>query len=128
MNFQENLDKYNALMLMDGTYENKMRYIRNKFKSLTRPDNIMMWSGQFHHNISNFDDNLEGFDPQNLQKLFRHFYESKEQIFVIILRSLKKHYFTNVIMLKCSNSLIIGSIKYFCIEITFNNPLRVCFK
>ena len=68
------LDKY----LTIGACKNKMRSIRKKFKSLTRLDNIMIWSDQFHLNISNFDDNLEGFDPQNLQKLFRHFYESKE--------------------------------------------------
>ena len=80
---QEKTDKILNL-LIEMAYENKFKSIRTKFSSLTESDCIQLWSNQFHHNISNFEDNLGGFEPQNLKKLFKHIYENKEYIFVII--------------------------------------------
>ena len=80
---QEKTDKILNL-LIEVAYENKFKSIRTKFKSLTESDCIQLWSDQFHHNISNFEDNLGGFELKNLKKLFKHIYENKESIFVVI--------------------------------------------
>ena len=80
--FQEKTDKILNL-LTEAVYENKFKSIRTKFKSLTESDCLMMWSNEFQYNISNFEDNLGGFEHQNLNKLFKHIYETKGIYFVI---------------------------------------------
>ena len=87
------LSNYNALqettdkilnLLAEVAYEDKLKSIRTKFKSMTGSNDITRWTNQFHFDISNFQNNLGGFDPQNLNKLFKHIYEKKEINFVII--------------------------------------------
>ena len=67
-------------LLIEMAYENKMKSIKTKFKSMIGSDSILMWANQFHHGISNFEDCLGGFEPQNLQQLFKHIYKIKEYI------------------------------------------------
>ena len=65
-------------LLIDLAYEHKMKSIRIKFKSMIESDSIVMWANQFHHSFGYFEECLGGFEPQNLQELFRHIYENKE--------------------------------------------------
>ena len=64
--------------MIEGAYENKFKSIGTKFQSLTESESLEMWSNEFQFNISNFEDNRGGFEPQNLNKLFKHIYETKE--------------------------------------------------
>ena len=68
-------------------YEDKLKSIRTKFKSMIGSNGITRWTNHFHFDKSNFENNLGAFDSQNLNKLFKHIYEKKETIFVIIYPS-----------------------------------------
>ena len=79
---QEKTDKILEL-LIEMTYVKNLKQIRTRFNDMTESKSIIMWTNQFHYDISNFKDNLGGFDPKDLKKLFKHIYENKDFIFVI---------------------------------------------